>query len=56
MTGKLSEEVVERWKQEIPLRRPGTPKDVAKLALFLASDLSEYVTGQVICCDGGLAL
>ena len=56
MTGKLSEEVIEHWKQEIPLRRPGTPEDLAKLALFLASDLSEYVTGQVICCDGGLAL
>jgi len=56
MTKQLSEEVIEHWKQEIPLRRPGTPEDVAKLALFLASDLSEYVTGQVICCDGGLAL
>ena len=56
MTKQLSEEVIEHWKQAIPLRRPGTPDDVAKLALFLASDLSEYVTGQVICCDGGLAL
>ncbi len=56
MTKQLSEEVIEHWKQEIPLRRPGTPDDVAKLALFLASDLSEYITGQVICCDGGLAL
>lgn len=56
MTKQLSEEVIEHWKQEIPLRRPGTPTDVARLALFLASDLSEYITGQVICCDGGLAL
>ena len=56
MTKQLSEEVIERWKQEIPLRRPGTPDDVARLALFLASDLSAYITGQVICCDGGLAL
>ena len=56
MTKQLSDEVIERWKLEIPLRRPGTPDDVARLALFLASDLSAYVTGQVICCDGGLAL
>lgn len=56
MTGKLPEEVIAQWKQAIPLRRPGRPADVAKVALFLASDLSEYVTGQVICCDGGLAL
>lgn len=56
MTGKLSEEVIEEWKKRIPMRRPGLPEDIAKLALFLASDLSEYVTGQVICCDGGLAL
>ena len=48
MTGKLSEEVIEEWKKRIPMRRPGLPEDIAKLALFLASDLSEYVTGQVI--------
>ena len=56
MTRQLSDEVIAHWKQEIPLRRPGLPEDVARVALFLASDLSAYVTGQVLCCDGGLSL
>ncbi|MBQ5692501.1 MAG: 3-oxoacyl-[Alistipes sp.] len=54
MTGKLSEEVREQWAKAIPLRRGGTPDDVANVALFLASDLSSYVSGQVIHCCGGM--
>ena len=54
MTGKLSEEIREEWCKTIPLRRGGTPDDVANVALFLASDLSGYVSGQVIHCCGGM--
>lgn len=54
MTAQLSEEVKKQWAEQIPLRRGGTPQDVANLALFLASDLSSYVTGQVITCCGGM--
>lgn len=54
MTGKLSDEVREQWAKAIPLRRGGTPEDVANVALFLASDLSSYVSGQVIHCCGGM--
>ena len=54
MTNALSEEVREQWSKAIPLRRGGTPEDVANVALFLASDLSAYVTGQVINCCGGM--
>ncbi|MBQ9138825.1 MAG: 3-oxoacyl-[Alistipes sp.] len=54
MTGQLSEEVREQWAKAIPLRRGGTPEDVANVALFLASDLSSYVSGQVIHCCGGM--
>ena len=54
MTNALSEEVREEWNKKIPLRRGGTPEDIANVALFLASDLSSYVTGQVIVCDGGM--
>ena len=54
MTQKLSEEVRKEWIEDIPLKRGGTPDDVANLALFLASDLSEYITGQVISVCGGL--
>ena len=54
MTQKLSEEVRQEWIEDIPLRRGGTVNDVANLALFLASDLSEYITGQVISVCGGL--
>lgn len=54
MTGELSEEVRNRWAEQIPLRRGGTPEDVANTALFLASDLSLYVTGQVISVCGGM--
>jgi 3-oxoacyl-[acyl-carrier protein] reductase len=54
MTGQLSEEIRDEWNKMIPLRRGGTPEDVANIALFLASDLSSYVTGQVIHVCGGL--
>lgn len=54
MTEKLPEEIKEGWYKQIPLRRGGTPEDVAKIALFLASDLSSYVSGQVIHCCGGM--
>lgn len=54
MTAKLSEEVRKSWAEQIPLRRGGKPEDVANVALFLASDLSSYVTGQVISVCGGM--
>lgn len=54
MTNALSEEVREQWVKTIPLRRGGTPEDVAKVALFLASDLSSYVSGQVIHVCGAM--
>ena len=54
MTSQLSQEVRDAWAQQIPLRRGGTPEDVAKVALFLASELSSYVSGQVINCCGGM--
>ena len=54
MTNKLPQEVRDAWAQQIPLRRGGTPEDVANVALFLASDLSSYVSGQVIHCCGAM--
>ena len=54
MTAQLSEEVVAGWRAGIPLRRGGTPNDVANTCVFLASDLSSYITGQVINVDGGM--
>ncbi len=54
MTGVLPEETVKQWREAIPLKRGGTPEDVANLVVFLASDLSSYITGQVIHCDGGM--
>jgi 3-oxoacyl-[acyl-carrier protein] reductase len=54
MTAGLSEEVKAGWAKQIPLRRGGTPEDVANVATFLASDLSSYVTGQTIHCCGGM--
>ena len=54
MTAALSDEVKAEWAKQIPLRRGGTPEDVANVATFLASDLSSYVTGQVIHCCGGM--
>ena len=54
MTEKLNEEVVQKWRNAIPLKRGGIPKDVANACVFLASDLSSYITGQVINVDGGM--
>ena len=54
MTDALSDEVKAEWAKRIPLRRGGTPEDVANIATFLASDMSSYVSGQVIQVDGGM--
>jgi 3-oxoacyl-[acyl-carrier protein] reductase len=54
MTDALNADVVKGWREAIPLKRGGTPEDVANLVLFLASDLSSYITGQVINVDGGM--
>lgn len=54
MTAALGEEQLKQWEQTIPLRRGGKPEDVANVALFLASELSSYVSGQVIHCCGGM--
>lgn len=54
MTQTLDEKVIEQWRQSIPLKRSGTPEDVANVCLFLASDMSSYVTGQCIHVCGGM--
>lgn len=54
MTAALSEEIRKEWCQKIPLRRGGKVEDIADVAVFLASDMSSYVTGQVIQVDGGM--
>jgi 3-oxoacyl-[acyl-carrier protein] reductase len=54
MTGKLDEKTVQGWRDAIPLRRGGQPDDVANACVFLASDLSAYITGQVLQVDGGM--
>lgn len=54
MTSALPEEMRKEWEKQIPLRRGGSPEDVAGVALFLASEMSSYVTGQVINCCGGM--
>jgi len=54
MTDKLDNAVVEQWRAGIPLKRGGTPEDVANACLFFASDLSSYITGQVLLVDGGM--
>ena len=54
MTNALPEKVRQEWEKQIPLRRGGTPEDVANVALFLASSLSSYVSGQVIHCCGAM--
>ena len=54
MTGQLSEEVRNEWAAKIPLKRGGTPEDIARVCVFLASDMSSYVTGQTIHVCGGM--
>ena len=54
MTQALPEEIRKEWMEKIPLRRGGTPEDIANVATFLASDMSSYVSGQVIQVDGGM--
>ena len=54
MTDSLSDDVLEKWKESIPLKRSGKPNDVGNACVFLASDLSSYITGQVLQVDGGL--
>jgi len=54
MTDSLPEDVINSWKENIPLKRGGNPSDVGNACVFLASDLSSYVTGQVLHVDGGM--
>ena len=54
MTGELDPKVVEEWSKSIPLKRAGKAEDVADCAVFLASDHSQYITGQVLQVDGGM--
>lgn len=54
MTGALDENMVQQWRDAIPLKRGGSPEDVANLALFLASPMAAYITGQTINVDGGM--
>ena len=54
MTDSLSEDVINSWIENIPLKRGGNPSDVGNACVFLASDLSSYITGQVLHVDGGM--
>jgi 3-oxoacyl-[acyl-carrier protein] reductase len=54
MTAKLDEETVAGWRNAIPLKRGGSPEDIANACVFLASDMSAYITGQVLNVDGGM--
>ena len=54
MTSAIPEEMRKEWEKQIPLRRGGTPEDVANVAVFLAGDMSSYMTGQVLSCCGGM--
>ena len=56
MTGKLDPEVVKGWSESIPLKRAGTPEDVANATVFLASDMSTYISGQVLSVCGGMLM
>ncbi len=56
MTAALDEKVLEEWKKQIPLKRTGTPEDVANACVFLGSSLSDYITGQVLIVDGGMVM
>ena len=54
MTAVLDEKVVQGWRDSIPLKRGGTAEDIANACVFLASDMSSYITGQVLRIDGGM--
>ena len=54
MTGKLDEATVQSWRDSIPLKRGGSPEDIANACVFLASDMSSYITGQTLSVDGGM--
>ena len=54
MTAKLDEKTVDEWRKAIPLKRGGAPEDVANACIFLASDMSTYITGQTLNVDGGM--
>jgi 3-oxoacyl-[acyl-carrier protein] reductase len=54
MTANLPEETVKLWRDAIPLKRGGTPEDIANACVFLASDMSSYITGQTLSVDGGM--
>lgn len=54
MTASLPADTVQQWREQIPLKRGGTPEDVANAVVFLASDMSAYITGQVLNVDGGM--
>ena len=54
MTGSLPEETVNKWRESIPLKRGGSPEDIANACVFLASDMSAYITGQTLNVDGGM--
>ena len=54
MTAKLDQSTVDQWRAGIPLKRGGTPNDIANACVFLASDMSSYITGQTIHVDGGM--
>lgn len=54
MTGQLDENTVNEWRKAIPLKRGGTPEDIANACVFLASDMSDYITGQTLHVDGGM--
>lgn len=54
MTDKLDPKIVDEWRKGVPLKRGGTPKDIADACVFLASDMSSYITGQTLSVDGGM--
>jgi 3-oxoacyl-[acyl-carrier protein] reductase len=54
MTDKLDEKTVQGWRDSIPLKRGGQPQDIANACVFLASDMSSYITGQTLSVDGGM--
>ena len=56
MTASMPEDALKAWEAQIPMRRSGTPEEVAKVCTFLASDLSSYVSGQIIQVDGGMGM